>query len=385
MDRPVRATIEGREARLLQRAQRSLALVSAGAGEATLFDAIALCAPIAGGMLTTITPPALGSMRSHGMGIAPELVEGWMRTPEPLLEDALAPVVRARNGGFWREMDTGIRDFRARMEVMNQLDGLGLGEGAGYKLLSRPVGTDRVEYVFFALLTERRVAFSDRTPHLLAALNPALRAAFLRLRLPLVPSRSIFGQIAEDDLLGYACVAPSGSVRESNRRAHELATLYGARAGLPAGRRMLLDLVERARGHFGRGRAVRLPRADGRAFLEIRGHVLAKETHAVSEDVRLLVFQEWEDAATDLSSAPVELDRAVEQMTPVQREVAVLLGTTSMTSKEIADALGKRRPQAISFRTVESHARSIYVKFGLRRSPGEPSPRAKLTDLLARA
>jgi DNA-binding CsgD family transcriptional regulator len=375
-----RAKFEGREARLLERAKGHLALVSTGANEATLFKAIARCASAAGGILTTITPSAPTSMRSHGLGVAPELVEGWMRTPEHLLAEALVPVVQARDGGFWREVDTGIRDLRGQMEVMDQLDRLGLGEGAGYKVLSRPVGASRVEHVFFALLTERRVAFSERTPDLLAALNPAVRAAFLRLRLPLGPSSSIFGQIAEDDVLGYACLAPSGALRESNRRAHELAARYGARAGIGTGRRMLVDLVECARE---RG-AMRVVRADGGAFLEIRRHVLAKETHAVSEDVHLFVFQEWEDTLMGLPLPRLDLDRAVEQMTPVQREVAVLLGTTRMTSKEIADALSRSRSPGIGFRTVETHARSIYAGLGFRRRPGEPSPRARLTGLFAR-
>lgn len=89
----------------------------------------------------------------------------------------------------------------------------------------------------------------------------------------------------EDAPLGYVCLAPSGAILESNRRAHEQALLYGPGLDLLRRLRMLADLIAHAEVRVAEVRVLRILRHDGEAILEIRGHVLAKETHALREDV----------------------------------------------------------------------------------------------------
>src|SRR6185503_21299552 len=128
------------EASRLDEAVRRLVRVSTGSDETAIFDAIALCAPAVAGLLMVVNPASLASMRYHAVRLAPELVETWMGTQSDLLARTLAPVMHSEDGDFWQEAEVGVDDLRSRLEVMQQLDGQGLGEGAGYKILRRTVG-----------------------------------------------------------------------------------------------------------------------------------------------------------------------------------------------------------------------------------------------------
>jgi DNA-binding CsgD family transcriptional regulator len=358
------AVLDLRELRLVEQAERALALLPASAHAASLFDAIRPCVPLAAGLLSIIRPSAPEALISHAVGLPQDVFESWLGTAPEQLAQALEPVITSPAGGLWRDSETLTGEQREQLEVLGKLDTAGLGEGAGYKVLAREIPWQGAEHVMMALLMDRGEAVPARSEARMAALNPAIRAASLRLRLPLIAREPILAQIIAEESLGYICVSTRGSVIEANRRAHDLVQRYRDAAGIQGRPRAVADFADRAREAAGGRRAWHLTAHDPRSLLEVNAHRLAKETHALPEDVVLLVLKEVLPP-TD----PVPVPPALLLLTSRQREVGLLLAGTGLSFKQIAEALG------VSEATARKHGENVYRALGVHS-------RAELATLL---
>ncbi len=344
------------EAKVIERVGRALLQLPAGGASVALFDALTQVIPAAAGTISTIDPAAPEAMVTHPIRLPAEVFETWMRTPPVQLASLLEPILRSEDGALVHDYEAIPAPLRGSLEVLGTFDAHGLGESAGYKVSSRVVPGRGMEQVMLALIAERKGRFPRRSRALLAALNPAIGAAVERLRVPLLPSRSIFAQVIAEQALGYVCLSRTGTLLEANRRAHELALRYQRVAGLGGRRKVLCDLAAAALVRVGPGRPWLLSYGNGEAILELCTHHLAKETHALPEDVVLLMMKEMR-----LAPAPDEPadDERLAQLTPRQREVAALLIMSGLSFKHIAERVG------VSEATARKHAENVYRLLGV--------------------
>ncbi|MEO7327225.1 MAG: LuxR C-terminal-related transcriptional regulator, partial [Minicystis sp.] len=267
----------------------------------------------------------------------------------------LAPLLRSENGALVHVYEAIPAPLLGSLEVLGTFDENGLGESAGYKVSATIIPGGGMELVMLALIAERRGRIPRSARALLAALNPSISAAVERLRVPLLPTRSIFAQIIAEQALGYVCLSSTGAILEANRRAHELALGYQRVVGLSGRRRALHDLSSLARVRAA-GRPWLIPDGAGTAILELRAHRLAKETHALPEDVLLLMMKEIRIVPDPDEPAPTE---RLALLTPRQRQVAELLVTSGLSFKHLAQRLG------VSEATVRKHAENVYRLLGV--------------------
>lgn len=339
------------EVNALRRSLVELAQVPSQGDPAAIFDALRSCVPVAAGLVGIATPATMGAMSNRPVRLPEAVLSSWMATQREYVVDAFARLFFSANeGDFWRDKDSIRGRLRKGFQVLDTLDAHGLGEGAGYKVLQREVPGRGTEHAMLALLTERGTRFSDRDGGLLKVLGPAVRDAVLRAGVPLIPSRSILGQIIEEQALGYICLSLRGSVMEANQRAHELVSRYHKIARIPPGRRVFGDFIAVAKDRTRGGRTLHLPHMD-RTTLEVRAHALAKEAHSLSEDVTLLVLREWQlPTPTGRAAVPDVL----RQLTPRRRQIALMLANTAGSYKELAAALEIKEP------TMRTHVEHIY-------------------------
>ncbi|MFT3775631.1 MAG: helix-turn-helix transcriptional regulator [Minicystis sp.] len=346
-------TFDGKEIAALRDAAQRLALVPMQGSPELILDAIAACVPVAAALIQVVNTDAPTMISGHAVRLPIEIVESYMSTPRAHLERALAPVVRSQDGDFWRaeNLATSVRE---QLGVIDELDRHGLGEGAGYKALSRLAPTRGVDHVSLALITERRQTFQPKTGALLKKLGPSIRDALIRISLPLIASRPLLAQIMEAETTGFVVLAKDGSIREFNRRAHEIARLYGAVLGGLKGRRLMPEFVEQIVARISNGDAVHLLR--GSTILEVRSLVVRAEVHHVPEDMRLLTMREIQLSLP----APVFTPVPGVALTRRQREIAELLVQTGLTYEAIGERL------AIRAGTVRSVVPSIYRAYGVQ-------------------
>lgn len=355
---------DANELRAIERVQYSLSMIPAHGTAAAIFDAIAPCMPVAAGMISVVRPHAPGSMVNHAVRMPAELLDTWVSAPPEHLAHALGPILAARPGTLLRDADTIHGEMREQLEALRALGAYGLGEGGGYKVVERTSPAHGPEQVMLTLLTARGDVIPERSKAMLAVLNPAIEAAVRRTELPFAAHRPLFAQMIEAQDQGYVCLSLGGSVLESNRRAHELALRYHARAGIIGQRRALADLAYHA---VARPRAAGPWRIRGRdrvSTLQIHVLHLRKEVHALTEDVLLVTMLEW---------APTLDPRVAEglaRLTVRQRQIALRLARGGMGAKEIAAELG------ISPRTVSTHTTAIHEALGVHS-------RAELVTLFA--
>ena len=346
--------LDRREIRRIKATARVLSRLPSGSPPSALFDALRPCIPISAGLFSIIRPGAPDALISHAVGLPQDVFESWLSTAPEQLAQTLAPVVRSPVGGLWRDSDTIVGEQREQLDVLRKLDTAGLGEGAGYKILERPSPSQGVEHFMLALIMERGDPLPPRSEALLAALNPALHAAVLRLGLLIVAREPILAQIVEEQSLGYICVSARGAVLEANRRAHHLVLRYRDAGRIQGGLRAVADFAERAQEAVVGRRAWYLTATGPASLLEVNAHRLAKETHALPEDVIILVLKEIL-TLTPASAEPPALAR----LTPRQREIAYLLARTGLSYKQIADRL------ALSNATARKHGENLHRALGV--------------------
>lgn len=352
------------ESRLIEHVARELSLLPSGAQPAALFDAIRPCVPLAAGLFSIIRPRAPDAFVSHAVALPQDVFESWMATSPEQLARTLAPVISSGPGDLWRDSETLTGAQREQLDVLRKLDDAGLGEGAGYKVLERALPGQGVEHFMMALLMERGDAVPLRSRALLAALNPALHAAALRIGLPLVARVPMLAQIVDEQSLGYVCLTTTGSVLEANRRAHALVVRYRDAAGITGRARVLGDFVARALETARGQHDWLLPATNPSSILVVNAHRLAKETHSLPDDVILLQLKE-----ILLPAAPSGPPSPLLLLTERQQEIALLLARTGSSYKQIAAQLG------ISESTLRKHGENIYRALGIHS-------RAELSALL---
>jgi DNA-binding CsgD family transcriptional regulator len=347
--------VDPRDERAVAAAVRALSRLPAQGQVADLFDAIALCAPTVAGNAVILRPETPEDLVSHPVRLPQPVLRSFARMPLDDLQAALAPAVVAKAGTLQRQTEVFPREFRERVEVIRSLDENGLGEGAGYKVLDRRAPDGGPEHVILTLVAERGDRFRPRAMAALAAIAPAVRAAWLRLELPILARVPVLAQIVAEDELGYICLSTGGTLLEANRRAHDLALLYRHPAGLTGRRLLLTELATKARARA---------RAGGRpwvivhpalgAALEVRVHRLAKETHAIGQDVLLVKLREGPAPALPAGGNAAAV---FAKLTGRQLDIARLLIRTSLSYKEIAAHVG------VKIGTIRKHVEHIYRLF----------------------
>ncbi|MFT3773931.1 MAG: LuxR C-terminal-related transcriptional regulator [Minicystis sp.] len=342
------ASLDTREARLVEDAARTLSRVTARAPASSIFDAIRPCIPpLEGGMLSILRPGSRDPQVSHAVRLPQGLFEVWMSTPPELLQPTIAPLLVSADGSLLRDSETIRGPLRERLEPIRKKDAVGLGEGAGYKVMARAVPWQREEQFMLALIMARGAPVPPRAEALLRALNPAIRAAVLRTGLPLVAQTSILAQVLEEQSIGYLCVGREGRLIEANRRAVDLVLRYRERAGV-SGRHRVAEFARRAQERARPGRPWYVEAGPPPALLEVNLHRLAKETHALREDITLVMMNEL------LAPLPIHPSPALSRLSPRQREIAVLIGRSADSYKQVAARLD------LTEATVRKHVENIY-------------------------
>ncbi|APR84036.1 Hypothetical protein A7982_09385 [Minicystis rosea] len=357
------ARLDAREVELVEATARALDAVPAQAPAAALFDALRPCVPpLEGGTFSILRPGSRDPVVSYGVRLPPGLFETWISTPPEVLAPAVAPVLQSADGGLLLDSQSITGELRERFEPIRTMHAAGLGEGAGYKVLARKTPWSGVEHFMLAMIMARGDPVPPRAGVLLGVLNASIRDAVLRAGLPLVARDSILAQLVEEQSIGYLCLSRDRRLLEANRRAIELILRYAARAGV-SGRQMVADFAGRALDRAPAGKAWYLAGHAPPSLLQVNRHRLAKETHALREDVTLVVLTEL-DAPPAPSGPPV-----LARLTPRQQEIALLVAHTSLSYKEAADRLG------LEARTVHKHMENIHRILGVRS-------RAELSVLL---
>jgi DNA-binding CsgD family transcriptional regulator len=319
-----------------------------------LFDAIRDAVPVVAGILGVVRPNAPDRLVTHPVKLPPEVFESWLSTPREVLARTLVPVIRSPDGSLWRDADTITGPLRERLAVLHKLDGAGLGEGAGYKILKRPVPWRGTEHFMLALIAERGEALPPGAEATLAALAPAIREAVLRLQVPLVARAPLLGQIVEEQSIGYVCLSRGDTILEANRLAHQLVLRYGPAAGVAGRRRLLANFARKARDRAANGRTWHVPIARPPAVLAVNAHRLAREAHGLGEDITLVVLREIHAPPIAAAEPP-----ALGELTARQREIALLITESGLSRKQIADRIG------LSLATVNKHVENIHRALGV--------------------
>lgn len=347
--------LEVSEAHQVEQAIARLAQIPAGADAVLILDAISSGIGGEAAMLGLFNASNPHAMSARPLRLPPELLQGWLSTTPEHVANAIVPVVQSSEGAFWCESDTVMRTSRAGLRVLRDLDSHGLGQGAGYKVMERRMPDGSVDNTFLALMTRRGKVFSPRAGMLLNALQSHLQDAICRLSLPLIPGIPILRQIVEDDRQGYICLSSRSRVMEVNRRAYDIAMLYQTELRLERRRHIVEDLAERLAGSP--AKVLQIMSRDGREVLEIRPYRLAKETHALQEDVTLLVLRTLEIPTLErgLPDRP-----EFRLLTPTQRRVADLLINSGFSRKELASEMG------VSEGTVRTHMQRLYRRLRVR-------------------
>ena len=289
------------------------------------------------GLFSFIRPATPEALVSQAVRLDPHVHESWLRTPPALLAETLAPLVSSPVGSLWRDSETLRGDRRERLEVLALLDAAGLGEGAGYKALERTIPWCGAEHVMLALLMERRQPVPLRSEAMLAALSPAIERAILRIGLPLLGDEPVLTQLMAEQSLGYLCVSPTGSLVTMNVRALRLVDRYADAASVVGRRGAVAAFAARALEQIRKQQPWQLASDESAAILQVDVHRLAKETHALSEDVILVQMRR----SPRLPVREGALARA--SLTRTQLTVAMLFATTGASDEELGQAARRAR------------------------------------------
>ncbi|WP_437626008.1 hypothetical protein [Sorangium sp. So ce1151] len=337
-----------------------------------VFEALARCAPIACGLVGTMSDRASTSIASHLVRLPPGVSEGWATTPRAHLTRMLAPLVPAAPGTLISETEAITGQFRQEVEILRRIRAASLGQTAGYKVAALPTeaGTRVHRFMTFALDDGRTFTREHRA--LLALLQPAIHAALDRLGVPLVASQSILAQVVEEQDIGFMCVSRGGTIVEVNERMHALVKRFLRAARLEDGRGAFAKFAERALVETLGQRPWFLMDEDGFTQAKISTHRLAKEAHVIGEDLQLIMMQELpasrpaaplghagltgtqQDIARSLleNCLPHESLPLTEQtsrltevfggLDDIEQKIVVAMFTTTASNKQIAADMGFR-------------------------------------------
>jgi DNA-binding CsgD family transcriptional regulator len=219
---------------------------------------------------------------------------------------------------------------------------------------TRRVASGGVVHDFMTFALPRGRTFTERDRVALALLQPAIQAALARLCVPLIASQSILAQIVDEQSIGFMCVSRAERIAEVNQQMHALVTRYLRAARVEGGRGALARFATRAMGETTGSRTWQIRHDDGHSLAEVSGHRLSRETHAIGEDLFLIMMREI------LLAPPAAAFRASGAMTERQREIARLLVETGDSYKQIAGTLG------IKGGTMRKHVEHVYRALGVQ-------------------
>jgi DNA-binding CsgD family transcriptional regulator len=344
------------EAKLVASARSTLQRLTSSSPVFSVFDAIRGLLPFAAGMID-VMPTSHPTEPTH---LVYDVPEAFLRNRARLIHEdpaiplaSMIPVARALTGTD--VMPEGLFErVPYNQEMYTQF---GLDNVTGMILSSAAGGAARESSVLW-LFSGSGVRLPTREEcRRLELVSADICDALERSRLPLVPHQRILFQVMQEQELGYIVLRSDGTILEANRRAVMLAQKYAIR-GSGSWRRRIDELASAARIRGARGLPARqrLRCLDGPGVLDLHAHRLAKESHAISEDIILIQLEE-----TGKDRPAVE--GALHALTPRQREVATLLVKSGLSHKQIAEKLGR------STRTVEKHVEKIFRALGVRSRP----------------
>ncbi|WP_437303829.1 response regulator transcription factor [Sorangium sp. So ce388] len=345
--------MDAADQRHFEQTRRLLENISVQGAPEAIFDALAQCAPIVGGLVGSVRA-GVGAAVSHVVRLPARVFEGYISTPEEHLARMLSPLYDAPPGALISDTQAITGRFREELRLLADLRAAGLGETAGYKLATNPSGSSGAEHCFLTFALDRRQKFTARHRRLLARLLPAVQEALERIKVPLIPSQSILAQIVDEDTLGFLCVKRALRLVELNQRAHTLITRYLPDVRIEGGRGMLDRFVARAIEQTRGGRTWPVIGAQGSA-IEISTMLLAKEAHAICEDVYLIRIREFAAASAARPLGESGLTPLEETgLTAKQLAVARRLCSTGDSYKQCAHELN------IALGTMRTHTQNIY-------------------------
>jgi len=350
-----------RERRLLRSASHKLRTVTTRGAAAGLFAALRECAPVVGGIIGAMRAEVGGSMVSHAFGLPLNVLEGWASAPPAHLERMLAPLMPAEPGQLVSDRTAIVGPFREKLELLEVMRGAGLGEAAGYKVAVNLSDVGQREHRFVTLALDGGQIFTQRQRDLFLLLQPAVKVALDRLRVPIIASQPVLAQILEERMTGFVCLSQQRrAIVEMNQRAYVLISQHLRAAQVEAGRGCLERFAEKAFVETSGGRTWYLPDERGGWAAEVTVHWLSKAVHDASEDLSLIMIRalDW-PAPTLVSPGATGAEQTTPALTKRQTEIAELLISSGLSYKQIADRL------AIAEGTMRKHAEKVYRSYGV--------------------
>jgi DNA-binding CsgD family transcriptional regulator len=354
-----RPTWSPQELRNIEQVRGALRALPPSATSDALFQTLRSCFPFEAGMVETF----YASRPTEVVDSIFHVPEAFISTRSRLIEaDPAIPVVsRLPVGCVGRSLDVfSEAAFRSLPYSQALYPRFGFAHVTGFAISSTPRGNDRehVTLWFFHELNGRVPTW--RECRLLELLHEETRAALARMRLPLLAGEPIRYQILQEQRVGTLLLRPGGGkLLELNRRAALLACSYMGAAPVRPWRAVLRALSRQVLSTSATpGYSVRyLKNRSNACTLEVSTHALAKEQHALGEDVILVELREHPSALPP-SDYPL-----LWELPPRQREVARLLVGSGLSSKEIAHQLG------LSEGTIRKHTERIYRTFNVHSRP----------------
>jgi DNA-binding CsgD family transcriptional regulator len=338
-----------RDQRQVKTAINTLRRLPTRAAPAALFEAIRKTIPIMGGLIGQISESNEETMVNHAVALPKEVLEGWWSAPKDQIGLLLSPLFMAKPGQLISDTQTIIGEARETLALLSVLKSAGLGEAAGYKVA--PIKDRGFLYMTFALEKGRTFTTKDRT--ILNTLRQDIHNALKRIALPIIPSQPIAAQIIEEQEKGYICVKQNNECLEWNERARALATKYQNAAHIEPGRDAFTRFIKATLNQWKTHQNIQLQHE--KSTLTIVVHHLAKETHAIAEDLHLITLEE--------KTTKIKTPAQHPNWTKRQAEIAHLLITTGLSYQELADHL------AIAEGTLRKHTENIYRAANVHSRP----------------
>jgi len=362
-----------REYELVTSIRRGLRALTTGSPREALFQVLHGLLPFAGAMIETTQKSRPAEITDTLYCVPDSFIHAvWQHIDDDPLMDFY---IRIPAGLACRDTDMIPARTLPRIPFIQALyPHHGFAHLSGQKLSIKPRGDDEEHTCMILLHGVGERMPSWRECRMLELLHDDIQGAVERMRLPLLPHESILFQVMEERRVGYILLRRDGTLLEANQRAYVLINSYVPKEGIRPkahlvefAHNVICAATRRARSaYFGL-------RGDGRMMLELNVHELAKERHAIREDLILIELREIPLAPTQRDGpapiAPETMKQLLPSLSPREREITILLVTSGLSYKQIAARIG------ISDGTVRKHVEHIY------RSTGVHS-RAELTVML---
>lgn len=346
------------EIRSIRSARSKLKKLSSLSPTENLLDALKCCFPFECAMIETVRASRPSEPAHLICGVPHEFVLTRARLIE---QDLAIPLgLRLDAGTLFRDVDAAEESALRRIPYIQELypPGCDLGGVSILIIDAKPRYLDSARTLLFLFRGKNDHPPASRVCHMLEAMYGDVRLALERLRVPVLPHRTIDFQIMEEKQDGYALLRMNGSLLEANRQAFVLADNYYKTSRKIHNLGNLLTFLQSLgatkEAHLA---PCRIRRSDGRAVLEVVVIDIRRAAHDVPEDLVLVRMSEVPTEALGFS----EMGRRLLATMPSRlRLVACMLVNTQLTAKEIATKLGT------SHRTVETQVCNVYASLGVR-------------------